>query len=446
MQPITLRLVLGGALVGFLCGIAGPNVPAQDGDDENAVVHLHGVVELVPPEGEAGGAAFLRQVGDRAAIHVYVSGLEPGATYDVQMVMDDVPESIGTITTHSGEVPPPSHFHARLESPDCEDSAEEPDDPADDGDTAEDGADGDGHHHGMDGWMDRLRDFLEGFRSRWGFWSDCPRGYAIFIVNSERTGLEYYIHVRNVTDAATAVTLEIGDESIALDTDSLNGSVEVTEEQLVALGEGQGSLVVELGDVVVEGALEVRFQELRERIAEHRAGRGALRLDTARGDVLPFGAASIEELVGAALAVLSEGGDPVLGGVIEELLEGGRWYCRPRWGEDDDPDPDPEPAEEEAGTGAFFELGVPHDASFIRGDANDDGAVDLSDAVYVLDHLFLGGAQPYCGDAADANDDGQVEISDPIVVLNALFQGTTVIPVPYPESGYDPSADELTCE
>jgi hypothetical protein len=59
---------------------------------------------------------------------------------------------------------------------------------------------------------------------------------------------------------------------------------------------------------------------------------------------------------------------------------------------------------------------------FIRGDANGDGKVDISDAYVVLNSF--NGAQPIpCMDAADANDDGVVDISDSVFTLNFLFNG-----------------------
>lgn len=39
-------------------------------------------------------------------------------------------------------------------------------------------------------------------------------------------------------------------------------------------------------------------------------------------------------------------------------------------------------------------------AAFLRGDANASGKVDLSDAVFTLNWLFLGGLAPSCPDAA----------------------------------------------
>ena len=43
---------------------------------------------------------------------------------------------------------------------------------------------------------------------------------------------------------------------------------------------------------------------------------------------------------------------------------------------------------------------------FYRGDADLNGDVDLSDAVYLFNYLFLGGSAPGCEDGADATDDG----------------------------------------
>ena len=66
--------------------------------------------------------------------------------------------------------------------------------------------------------------------------------------------------------------------------------------------------------------------------------------------------------------------------------------------------------------------GLP-DAVFRRGDSNRDRAVDLSDAVQILAHLFLGTSLA-CEDAADANRDGTLDVSDPLHVLGYLFRGS----------------------
>jgi hypothetical protein len=85
--------------------------------------------------------------------------------------------------------------------------------------------------------------------------------------------------------------------------------------------------------------------------------------------------------------------------------------------------------------------------SFIRGDANGDGEVDISDPVRVLTVLFLGGAEISCPDAADSADEGAVTISSAVRILDFLFQGSAAPPPPFPACGPDPSPDELDgCE
>lgn len=84
---------------------------------------------------------------------------------------------------------------------------------------------------------------------------------------------------------------------------------------------------------------------------------------------------------------------------------------------------------------------------FRRGDANDDGTVDIADPVSTLSYLFSGGAAPSCEDAADANDDGDLDIGDPITSLTWLFLGGAEPPAPGPsECGPDPTQDALACE
>ena len=83
---------------------------------------------------------------------------------------------------------------------------------------------------------------------------------------------------------------------------------------------------------------------------------------------------------------------------------------------------------------------------FLRGDCNDDGTVDISDAVFSLGSLFLGDRDPGCDDACDSNDDGTIDISDGIATLGALFLGNGSIPPPGPKDcGVDPTDDALGC-
>ncbi len=82
--------------------------------------------------------------------------------------------------------------------------------------------------------------------------------------------------------------------------------------------------------------------------------------------------------------------------------------------------------------------------TFLRGDANGDGAHDIADAVTMLMYLFGGGPLD-CHDAGDVNDDGAVNIADPITLLDYLFAGGPEPPAPFSEYGSDPTPDDLTC-
>ncbi len=83
--------------------------------------------------------------------------------------------------------------------------------------------------------------------------------------------------------------------------------------------------------------------------------------------------------------------------------------------------------------------------TFVRGDANADGALDLSDAVRVLLGLFAGAAAQ-CPDAHDANDSGNLDIADAIFILAHLFASGPDMALPYPLPGCDTTTDALLCE
>jgi hypothetical protein len=92
---------------------------------------------------------------------------------------------------------------------------------------------------------------------------------------------------------------------------------------------------------------------------------------------------------------------------------------------------------------------------FVRGDANADGAINLTDALAILGFLYLGSEAPACMDAADFDDDGgtQPTITDVISLLGWLFLGGRSPPPPSPtlaiyaaeDCGPDPTADALDC-
>jgi len=85
--------------------------------------------------------------------------------------------------------------------------------------------------------------------------------------------------------------------------------------------------------------------------------------------------------------------------------------------------------------------------TFVRGDANWDQKLDISDGTFTLNYLFTGGDAPRCWDAADTNDDGALDISDAVKLLNFLFLGGDLPPGTKPgEPQEDKTQDRLDCK
>ena len=85
---------------------------------------------------------------------------------------------------------------------------------------------------------------------------------------------------------------------------------------------------------------------------------------------------------------------------------------------------------------------------FLRGECNDDGEVDLSDAVCTLNWLFSDVVTPRCIAALNSNGDADVDVSDPVTLLNFLFDGGPSPASPFPDCGtWTVGADrDLGCE
>jgi len=82
--------------------------------------------------------------------------------------------------------------------------------------------------------------------------------------------------------------------------------------------------------------------------------------------------------------------------------------------------------------------------TFIRGDADANGEVNMTDGTLILS--VSQEDPPSCMDRYDANDDGEVNfINDGIYLMNFLNSGGPPPPPPYPEEGEDPTADDLPC-
>jgi hypothetical protein len=103
------------------------------------------------------------------------------------------------------------------------------------------------------------------------------------------------------------------------------------------------------------------------------------------------------------------------------------------------------PTEPDPVGGVHLVFGLEVRAPFIRGDANFDAILDVSDAIFSLAYQFLGGPAPVCQDAADSDDDGRYTLTDAVLVLQHLFLGGAPPPAPFPEPGEDPSDDSLDC-
>jgi hypothetical protein len=101
--------------------------------------------------------------------------------------------------------------------------------------------------------------------------------------------------------------------------------------------------------------------------------------------------------------------------------------------------------------GDFVEQGccvipfAPPPPEFLRGDANSDGAFDISDVIGSLGYLFQGHSVP-CLVALDSNDDETVDIGDTIFSLEALFGGGPSPWPPYQQCGVDETSGNLGCE
>jgi hypothetical protein len=83
--------------------------------------------------------------------------------------------------------------------------------------------------------------------------------------------------------------------------------------------------------------------------------------------------------------------------------------------------------------------------TFIRGDSDSSGARELTDAIYILNFLYLGGPDATCQSAADTNDDSSVDISDAVNLLAHLFLDARPLPEPFGACGEDPTPDGLLC-
>ncbi|MBU1632281.1 MAG: hypothetical protein KJ580_03665 [Nanoarchaeota archaeon] len=65
-------------------------------------------------------------------------------------------------------------------------------------------------------------------------------------------------------------------------------------------------------------------------------------------------------------------------------------------------------------------------ANLIRGDVNNDGKLDMSDAIDLLNYLSQDGEKPACSNTVDFDEDGFIKINDAISLLNYLEKGSEI--------------------
>ncbi|HLU49521.1 MAG TPA: dockerin type I repeat-containing protein, partial [Planctomycetota bacterium] len=84
--------------------------------------------------------------------------------------------------------------------------------------------------------------------------------------------------------------------------------------------------------------------------------------------------------------------------------------------------------------------------SFQRGDADGNGRINVSDAVWII-QIAVGNFTPIydCQEALDANDDGSVNVSDALPVLAWIFQRGEPLPDPFLVCGQDNDGDAVSC-
>lgn len=59
----------------------------------------------------------------------------------------------------------------------------------------------------------------------------------------------------------------------------------------------------------------------------------------------------------------------------------------------------------------------------VKGDANFTGSINISDAVFLIEHIFTGGPPPIVAGSGDMDCSGQLTISDVVAIINFIFGG-----------------------
>ena len=69
---------------------------------------------------------------------------------------------------------------------------------------------------------------------------------------------------------------------------------------------------------------------------------------------------------------------------------------------------------------------------YLCGDANGDGSVTITDVVFLINYIFMGGAAPQPLSLGDVDCSGRINIADVVLLVNYIFRGG---PAPCTECG-----------
>ncbi len=93
-------------------------------------------------------------------------------------------------------------------------------------------------------------------------------------------------------------------------------------------------------------------------------------------------------------------------------------------------------------------LGPAELGPYLRGDANDDGKVNIADPIWIINELFRMGPPTECIASADANGDLTQDLADAVYIINYRFLDGEPPPAPFPGCGttIDPENDVISCD
>ena len=80
--------------------------------------------------------------------------------------------------------------------------------------------------------------------------------------------------------------------------------------------------------------------------------------------------------------------------------------------------------------------------SYLRGDANSDGRVNIADGVWIISELFLAGASSTCPASRDANGDGGADAADAVYIFTYRFSDGPAPSDPFPDCGTSVGQDD----